>query len=255
MTKKEEISNVAISIGEKLVYLALMGLILGGLCFAVVKLGGDVIDDIDKHNAETIENYMETRYYKIVWDDDNNLEELLSKYKKGYQTTYILVDGQIMDKPSNRVQYELNLYTDKGKLHVLQNAPLTAWWNVALRGNKSMKVFDIEDTVQDNALMLKVTTLPEYFPLGIYAVTEGDLFGGKRVYQLLPVDLTKQLEANGTFEDPYMLRFTQEFFIDLQYDVIYVEGQGYIMKNTNGSISLLPFVSERPLWVDSDFVK
>jgi hypothetical protein len=247
MSTKENLKEV----GYLLLMILLIGAIVAGVGYGCLKVGEVAIDIIDEKNVADIDNSKDTTYYKIVWDDKNNLEDMISKYKKGDQTISVRLDFQVFDQPDKRVEYELKLYTNKGKLFTLEGTNLNTYREIGIFEQKVVKVISIEETLNEDSLMLEVTKISEYHRPQLYAVIEGFIWDGQRVYELMPVGE----DSNGTFSNPYVYRFTPEFFIDLQYDVIYIEGQGYIIKDANDSLRLIPFESERQLWIDSNFTK
>jgi len=247
MSTKEDITELGYVLGVML----LIGAVLIGIGYGCLKVGELAINTIDDKNMGELKNSKEITYYKIVWDDKNNLGDMISKYKKGDQTISITLDFQVFDQPDKRVEYVLKLYTNKGKLFTLEGTNLNTYREIGIFEQKVVKVISIEETLNEDSLMLEVTKISEYHRPQLYAVIEGFIWDGQRVYELMPVGE----DSNGTFSNPYVYRFTPEFFIDLQYDVIYIEGQGYIIKDANDSLRLIPFESERQLWADSDFTK
>jgi hypothetical protein len=247
MSTKEDIKELGYVFGMML----LIGAVLIGIGYGCFKVGELAINTIDDKNMGELKNSKETTYYKVVWGDKNNLEGMISKYKKGDQTISITLDFQVFDQPDKRVKHVIKLYTNKEKLFTLSDTDLTAYRNVGIFSADAVKVISVGETLNEESLMLEVTKIPEYHRPQLYAVIKGFIWDGQRVYELMPVGE----DSNGTFSNPYVYRFTPEFFIDLQYDVIYIEGQGYIINDVNDSLRLVPFESERQLWADSDFTK
>lgn len=250
MSWKDDAKEIS---GVFLILLIICGTIIG-IGYCVLKVGEVAIGKMDDNKYDSMDSKKETYYYKIVWNNENDLPTLLSKYKKGDQTISISVVCQVFDRPEKKVDYRLKLSTHEGKLFVMPVVPVNAYRDIGIFGNKVLNVVDVEDTTESNFMLLKVTTIPEYLKPQLYAVVEGNIWDGQRVYELMPIKEVWS-DTNGTLSDPYVYRFTPEFFIDLQYDVIYIEGQGYILKNDANAVRLIPFESERSLWDDSDFTK